>query len=66
MLYSTALNQLFTGVYVIKLCVISLFFLVCDDYNRATCISQTVVIIVATVITVSFQLFLNDVFASLL
>ncbi|KAL9121806.1 MAG: hypothetical protein Q9187_001630, partial [Circinaria calcarea] len=63
MLYPTALNQLFTGVYVMELCVTGLFFLVRDDHNRATCIGQAVIMIVAMVITVSFQLLLNDAFA---
>ena len=65
-LYPTALNQLFTGIYIMELCVIGLFFLVRDDHNRATCIGQAIIMIVATVITVSFQLFLNNAFAPLL
>jgi len=65
-LYSTALTQLFTGVYIIKLCVTGLFFLVRDDHNRATYIGQTVIMIIATVITVSFQVLLNKAFVPLL
>jgi len=64
--YPTALNQLFTGVYVMELCVTGLFFLVRDDHNRATCIGQAVIMSIATVITVSFQVLLNNAFAPLL
>ena len=66
MLYPTALNQLFTGVYVMELCVTGLFFLVRDDQNRATCIGQAIIMIIATIITVSFQVLLNNAFTPFL
>ena len=66
LLYPTALNQLFTGVYVMELCMIGLFFLVRDDQNRATCVGQAVIMIIATATTLGFQLLLNDAFAPLL
>lgn len=64
--YPTALTQLFTGVYVMELRVTGLFFLVRDDHNRATCIGQAVIMIIATVITVTFQVLLNNAFVPLL
>ena len=66
LLYSTALNQLFTNVYVMKLCMIGLFFLVRDNHNRATCVDQAVIMIIATAMTLVFQLVLNDAVAPLL
>lgn len=66
LLYLTALNQLFTGVYVMELCMIGLFFLVRDDYNRATYVRQAVIMIITTVIIVGFQLLINNAFAPLL
>jgi len=66
LLYPTALNQLFTGVYVMELCVIGLFFLVRDEHNRATCISQAVIMTIATAMTIGFQFLLNDAVAPLL
>ncbi len=66
LLYSTILNQLFTSVYVLKLCMIGLFFLVRDNHNRAICVDQAVIMIIATTMTLVFQLILNDVVASLL
>ncbi len=64
--YSTTLNQLFTSVYVLKLCMIDLFFLVRDNHNRAICVDQAVIMIIAMTMTLVFQLVLNDVVASLL
>ncbi len=66
LLYSTTLNQLFTNVYILKLCMIDLFFLVRDNHNRAICVDQAVIMIITTTMTLVFQLILNDVVASLL
>ncbi|MCJ1278138.1 hypothetical protein MMC21_005953 [Puttea exsequens] len=66
LLYPTALNQLFTGVYVMDFCMIGLFFLVRDDHSRATCVGQAVIMIIATAMTLGFQILLNDEFAPLL
>ncbi len=55
LLYLTALNQLLTGVYVIELYIIGLFFLVRNNYNRATCVGQAVIIIIIIVITLAFN-----------
>ena len=65
-LYSTALNQLFTSIYVMKLCMIDLFFLVRDDHNRAVCVDQAVIMIIVTIMILCFQLLLNNAFAPLL
>ena len=46
--------------------MIGLFFLVRDDRNRAGCIGQAVVMIIATAITLCFQLLLNNAFTPLL
>lgn len=66
LLYPTALNQLFTGVYVMELCMIGLFFLVRDDRNRATCVGQAAIMIIATAMTLGFHFLLNDAVAPLL
>ncbi len=54
LLYSTTLNQLFTSVYVLKLCMIDLFFLVRDNHNKAICVDQAVIMIIATTMTLVF------------
>ena len=66
LLYSMILNQLFTSVYILKLCMIDLFFLVRDNHNRAIYVDQAVIMIITTTMTLVFQLILNDVVASLL
>ena len=66
LLYPRALNQLFTGVYVMELCVTGLLCLVRDDRNEATCTIQAILMILATVMTVGFHILLNDAFAPLL
>lgn len=48
LLYPTALTQLFTGIYVMELCMIGLLLLVRDTDNRAACVGQAVVTMIAT------------------
>lgn len=64
-LYPRALNQTFTGLYVMELCLVGLFFLV--QYNGQTvCYAQAIIMIVAIVLTALFQIFLNREFGPLL
>ncbi|KAI9868616.1 MAG: hypothetical protein M1813_004466 [Trichoglossum hirsutum] len=65
LLYPKALNQLFTGLYVMELCLIGLFFLVRDEENKIVCLGQGIVMIVATVLTVIYQFLLNGAFGPL-
>ncbi len=46
--------------------MIDLFFLVRDNHNKAICVDQAVIMIIIMMITLVFQLILNDVVASLL
>ena len=61
-LYPTALNQLFTGVYVLELYLVGLFLLVRDDHQRSACVGQAVIMIIVTAITAVFQILLNEAF----
>lgn len=64
-LYPRALNQTFTGLYVMELCLVGLFFLV--QYQEETvCYVQAIIMIVAIVLTALFQIFLNREFGPLL
>ena len=54
LLYSTTLNQLFMNVYVMKLCMMNLFFLMRNNHNRAVCVDQAVIMIIATTMTLVF------------
>ncbi|TPX10462.1 uncharacterized protein E0L32_008512 [Thyridium curvatum] len=65
-LYPRAINQLFTGLYVMELCLIGLFFLDRDQYDHVASAPQGIVMIVAVFLTVLFQLLLNWSFGPLL
>lgn len=56
LLYPTAINQLFTGLYVMELCLIGLFFLVrdADDSGHAVgtpCKGQAIIMIICLIFT---------------
>lgn len=65
-LYPNALNQLFAGIYIMEMCLLGLFLLVRDEHQRLSCKIQAVVMMVATGLTVTFQILLNRAFAPLL
>ncbi|KAI0132515.1 hypothetical protein BJ170DRAFT_251352 [Xylariales sp. AK1849] len=58
-LYPRAINQTFTGLYVMEICLIGLFFLVRDQYGDVACTAQAIIMIVVTVFTALYQLLLN-------
>ena len=71
LLFPTAINQLFTGLYVMELCLIGLFFLVrnADANGNAVgqpCTAQGIIMIVVMVMTFFYQLLLNREFAPLI
>ena len=71
LLFPTAINQLFTGLYVMELCLIGLFFLVRNAKiedgkaipDGVPCKVQGIIMIVALVFTVIYQYLLNSAFA---
>ena len=74
LLFPTAINQLFTGLYVMELCLIGLFFLVRDvsiEDGRARavgtpCKPQAIIMIIVFLLTIVFQWLLNNAFGPLL
>ncbi|KAH8601662.1 hypothetical protein B0O99DRAFT_588850 [Bisporella sp. PMI_857] len=66
LLYPTAINQTFTGLYVMELCLIGLFFIVPDADGRQACFPQAIIMIVALVFTIIYQFLLNKSFSPLL
>lgn len=71
LLYPTAINQLFTGLYLMELCLIGLFFLVKDAKSDGTaygtpCKAQGIIMIVVLILTFLYQWLLNGAFGSLL
>ena len=65
LLYPTAINQTFTGLYVMELCLIGLFFIVPDSEGNQACFRQAIIMIVAFFLTLLYQFLLNQSFAPL-
>ncbi|KAI9705268.1 MAG: hypothetical protein M1820_005266 [Bogoriella megaspora] len=63
LLFPTAINQLFTGLYVMDLCLIGLFFLQKDADGDLACIPQGAIMIAVTILTAIYQILLNQAFA---
>ncbi|EKG11957.1 protein of unknown function DUF221 [Macrophomina phaseolina MS6] len=57
--FPRAVNQMFTGLYVMQLCLIGLFFLVRDEKNKVVCAPHAIVMIVTLILTVIYQYMLN-------
>src|SRR5437016_3278307 len=65
LLFPKAVNQLFTGIYVMEICLIGMFFLVRDDNDGVACKGQAICMIIVLVITVLYQYLLNEAFRPL-
>ena len=71
LLYPTAINQLFTGLYLMELCLIGLFFLVKDaasdgEATGTPCKAQGIIMIIVLILTFLYQWLLNNAFGPLL
>ncbi|KAL2267660.1 hypothetical protein VTJ83DRAFT_4937 [Remersonia thermophila] len=65
-LYPRAIHQTFVGLYVMELLLIGLFFLAQDEKGGRACFWQGIIMIVAFVATVIYQLVLSSCFGPLL
>lgn len=65
LLYPNAINCTFVGVYVLELGLIGLFFLVRDQNNNVACKGQGIGMIVILVLTIIYQILLNNAFSPL-
>ncbi|KAL4958518.1 hypothetical protein BDW69DRAFT_418 [Aspergillus filifer] len=66
LLFPRAINQLFTGIYIMELSLIGLFFLVRDQNGNVACEGQAIIMIIMTVLTAGFQILLNEAFGPLI
>lgn len=66
LLFPRAINQLFTGIYVMEVCLVGLFFLVRDVQGQVACFPQAIIMIIVTISTVLYQYTLNSAFGPLL
>lgn len=62
LLFPTAVNQLFVGVYFLELCLIGFFFISTDQNDNVACIPQGAIMIVCLVFTIVYQWQLNRAF----
>lgn len=62
LLFPKAINQLFSGIYVMEICLIGMFFLVRDDKGTVACEGQAICMIVVLALTALYQYFLNEAF----
>lgn len=66
LLFPRAINQLFTGLYVMEACLIGLFFLVEDENGEVACSGQGICMVVVLVLTIGYQILLNEAFGPLI
>lgn len=66
LLYPRAINQTFTGLYVMELCLVGLFFLVQDEQGTQACVPQAIIMITFFFLTIIYQFLLNKSFGPLL
>jgi hypothetical protein len=63
--FPSAINQLFTGLYFMEICLIGLFFLVRDVQGKVACEIQGTIMAVTLVLTIFYQIWLSINFRSL-
>ncbi|TWU76601.1 hypothetical protein ED733_008084 [Metarhizium rileyi] len=61
-LYPRAINQTFTGLYFMELCLAGLFFIASDVNNKA-CTAYGVIMLVVFILTILYQIVLNKSFS---
>jgi hypothetical protein len=64
-LYPRAINQTFTGIYFMELCMAGLFFLAEDPTGKNVCTAHGVIMIVVLILTALYQVLLNYSFGPL-
>lgn len=63
--FPSAINQMFTGLYFMEICLIGLFFLVRDPQGRVACAAQGIIMAVVFVLTILYQIWLMNHLAPL-
>ncbi|KAM3511685.1 hypothetical protein MY11210_004642 [Beauveria gryllotalpidicola] len=64
-LYPRAINQTFTGLYFMQLCMAGLFFIVKDQDDQNPCITHGAIMLVVMILTMIYQYLLNQSFSPL-
>lgn len=66
LLFPRAIYQLFTGVYIMEISLIGLFFLVRDEDGNVSCKGQGICMIVVLILTAGYHILLNEAFSPLI
>ena len=64
-LYPRAINQTFTGLYVMELTLACLFFLVKGEKGNNKCLAQSIIMLISFTLTIIYQVLLNRSFGPL-
>lgn len=56
--FPSAINQTFTGLYFMEVCLIGLFFLVRDIHGKVACEAQGIIMSIVFVLTIMYQIWL--------
>lgn len=64
-LYPRAINQTFTGIYLMELCLAGLFFIIIDENGKNACTPHGAIMIVVFLLTILYQYVLNKSFSPL-
>jgi uncharacterized protein YukE len=56
--FPSAVNQMFTGLYFMEVCLVGLFFLVRDVQDKVACAAQGIIMAVVLVLTVLYQIWI--------
>ncbi|TDZ26221.1 Uncharacterized protein Cob_v000761 [Colletotrichum orbiculare MAFF 240422] len=64
-LYPRAINQTFTGLYVMEACLAGLFFIVTDENENSAATPQGIIMLVTLGLTAIYQISLNTAFSPL-
>lgn len=64
-LYPRAINQTFTGIYFMELCMAGLFFITKDHEGKFACTAHGAVMMTVLVLTIIYQILLNMSFSPL-
>ena len=56
--FPSAINQTFTGLYFMEVCLIGLFFLVRDVHGKVACEAQGIIMSIVFVLTIMYQIWL--------
>jgi hypothetical protein len=58
--FPSAVNQMFTGLYFMEVCLVGLFFLVRDVQDKVACAAQGIIMAVVLVLTVLYQIWIMN------